>query len=97
MPVLSATIRVPATEADVHMPISPTAHIVIRSIVAAMMIAAASSRVALPSRRTTVVARHICVFVTARIVIRFHLTADIQRAETPVLHVRMTLLETPAH
>ena len=88
VPVLASTTRVPAIGADVQMPIPPTAHLVIRSIVAAIVIAAASSHIPLPSRRMTVVTQHIGVFGRALVVLRFQLTADIQPSETPVHLVR---------
>jgi len=92
---MASAIRIPATGADEHMPTPPTAHIVIRSIVAAIVIGAASSHIPLPSRRLTVVAQRIGVFGPALVVLRFHLTADVQPVDAPDYRVRMKMDGSP--
>ncbi len=79
------------------MPVPPTAHLVIRSIVAAIVVAIGNSHGPLPSRRHAVFTQHISVHGPVLVVLRFQLTADTQLVEASLQRVRMTLFGSPAH
>ena len=90
VPVLASTRRMPSNGAAEHMPMSPTAHIVIRSIVAAIVIAVASSHIPLPARRMAVVTQHKGVYGSVLVVLQLRLTADLRPVEARVHRVLMT-------